>query len=56
MEVEFSRKQLAEALAFVQQSLPALEQSPQLGPERVRAYGNIGRIYLQMHQAEQAAS
>lgn len=56
MEVEFSRKQLEEALTFVQQSLPALEKSPQLGPERVRAYGNIGRLHLHMHQTEQAAS
>jgi len=56
MEVEFSRGQLEEALAFVQQGLPALEQSPKLGPERVRAYGNIGRIYLHMHQGQQAVS
>lgn len=56
MEVEFSRNQLEEALAFVQQGLPALEKSPHLGPERVRAYGNIGRIYLHMHQGKQAAS
>lgn len=56
MEVEFSRKQLEEALTFVQQGLPALEKSEQLGPERVRAYGNIGRIYLAMHQGQQAAS
>lgn len=56
MEVEFSRKQMEEALSFVQQSLPALEKFAHLGPERVRAYGNIGRIYLHMHQAQQAAS
>ncbi len=55
MEVEFSRKKLEEALAFVQQGLPGLEKSPHLGPERVRAYGNIGRIYMHMHQGQRAA-
>lgn len=55
MEVEFSRKQLEEALDFVQRSLPALEGSPQPVPERVRAYGNIGRIYLRLHQTGPAA-
>ena len=54
MEVEFSRKQLEEALAFVQQGLPALEKSPELGPERVRAYGNIGRIHMHLHQTADA--
>ena len=56
MEVEFSRKQLEEALAFVQSNLEGLEKSPQLGPERARAYGNIGLIHLRLHQQEQAAS
>lgn len=55
MEVEFSRDQLEEALAFVQSTLPALENSLQLGPERVRAYGNIGRLHLRLHQTDKAA-
>lgn len=55
MEAGFSRKQLEDALAFVQHSLPGLEKAPDLGPERVRAFGNIGRIYLQLHQPDDAS-
>jgi hypothetical protein len=42
----FSREQLQDALNFCMRGLPALEQSPALGVERLRAYGNIGQIHL----------
>jgi len=54
LEVEFSKTQLNEALDFCNASLPALEADPALGVERLRAYGNIGRIHLQLRQHTQA--
>ena len=54
MEVEFSRKQLEDALAYVSRTLPALEQSPDLAAERSRAYGNMGRIHLQLRDDAKA--
>jgi eukaryotic-like serine/threonine-protein kinase len=54
MEAEFSRKQLDDALAYVMSTLPALEQAADLGAERSRAYGNIGRIHLHMHNEQEA--
>lgn len=56
LEVEFSKTQLNEALAFCTAALPALEADPALGVERLRAYGNIGRIHLQLRQHEPARS
>jgi hypothetical protein len=48
MEAGFSREQLKEALAYCMRGLPALEQSPALGVERLRAYGNIGQLHLKL--------
>jgi eukaryotic-like serine/threonine-protein kinase len=53
-EVEFSRAQMEEALAFYQQSLPEMEARPELVAERVRAYGNIGRIFLKLRRLDEA--
>jgi tetratricopeptide (TPR) repeat protein len=54
LEVEFSRKQLDDALEFTKHSLEDLEGQPELGVERARAYGNLGRIYLRLKQEEPA--
>jgi tetratricopeptide (TPR) repeat protein len=54
MEAEFSRKQLDDALAYVMSTLPVLEQSADLAVERSRAYGNIGRIHLHLHNEQEA--
>lgn len=56
LDTEFSKSQLKEALAFCQGSLPALEADPALGVERMRAYGNIGQIYLRMRDYDSAHS
>jgi serine/threonine protein kinase len=47
MEAGFQKEQLHDALAYCMRGLPALEQSPALGVERLRAYGNIGQLHLQ---------
>jgi hypothetical protein len=54
LEVEFSRTQMEEALAFYQAGLPSLEARPELGVERVRSYGNMGRIHLKLRQDKEA--
>lgn len=54
LEVEFSRAQMEEALVFYQEGLPALEARAELGVERVRAYGNMGRIYLRLRRDREA--
>jgi tetratricopeptide (TPR) repeat protein len=54
LEVEFSRSQMEEALAFYQEGLAALEGRAELGVERVRTYGNMGRIYLRLRQDQEA--
>ncbi len=56
MEVEFSSGQLFNALSFLMRNLPALEASPQLGVERLRAYGNIGQIHLKLREFDMALS
>jgi serine/threonine protein kinase len=56
LDIEFSKTQLKDALSFCMTALPALEQSPQLGIERLRAYGNIGQIYLRLRDYDQALS
>lgn len=54
LEVEFSKTQLEESLAFVMQSLTPLESRPELAIERARAYGNIGQIHLKLRDEEAA--
>jgi len=54
LDTEFSKGQLRDALVFCMAGLPALEQEPELGVERLRAYGNIGQIYLRMRNHEEA--
>lgn len=55
LEAEFSKEQMADALAYVKGALPALESAPEFAPERARAYGNLGRILLRLHQPQEAA-
>lgn len=55
LEVEFSKARLNEALEYCTSTLPDLEADPALGIERLRAYGNIGRIHLQLRQHERAS-
>lgn len=54
LEVEFSKTQLEESLAFLMQSLTPLESRPELAIERTRAYGNIGQIHLKLRDDEAA--
>ncbi len=56
LDIEFSKTQLKDALSFCTQALPTLEAQPQLGIERLRAYGNIGQIHLRLRDHEQALS
>lgn len=56
LDVEFSKGQLKDALNFCTAGLPALEANPALGVERLRAYGNIGQIYLRLRDHTQALS
>ncbi|HEY1049256.1 MAG TPA: protein kinase [Prosthecobacter sp.] len=56
MEAGFSRDQLQEALEYCMRGLPALEQSPALGVERLRAYGNIGQLHLKLRNTSQAVA
>lgn len=56
MEAGFSRDQLQEALDYCMRGLPALEQSPNLGVERLRAYGNIGQLHLKLRNTSQAVA
>jgi serine/threonine protein kinase/tetratricopeptide (TPR) repeat protein len=56
LDTEFSKGQLRDALAFCLTGIPALEADPALGVERLRAYGNIGRIYLRMRDYDEARS
>ncbi|MBL9132684.1 MAG: protein kinase [Verrucomicrobiaceae bacterium] len=54
MEAEFSRERLQEALDFCMHGLPALEAAPELGVERLRAYGNIGQIHVRLRDTPKA--
>lgn len=54
LDTEFSKGQLRDALAFCMAELPTLETDPSLGVERLRAYGNIGQIYLRMRNHDEA--
>ncbi len=54
LEAEFSKGRLQEALAFCMKGLPALEAMPELGVERLRAYGNIGQLHLKLQDTAQA--
>lgn len=54
LDIEFSKGQLKDALQFCTTGLPALEGNPALGIERLRAYGNIGQIYLRLRDHGQA--
>lgn len=56
MEAGFSRDQLLEALEYCMRGLPVLEQSPNLGVERLRAYGNIGQLHLKLRNSSQAVA
>lgn len=56
MDVGFSKEQLQDALAYCMRGLPALEQSPSLGVERLRAYGNIGQLHLKLRNTVQAVT
>ncbi len=56
LDVEFSKGQLRDALAFCTAGLPALESNPALGVERLRAYGNIGQIHLRLRDYPQASA
>ncbi|MFZ4593123.1 MAG: protein kinase domain-containing protein [Verrucomicrobiaceae bacterium] len=55
LEVAFSRQQLSDAAAYVQEGLPTLEKEAALAPERARAYGNLGMIYLKQRKSTEAA-
>ncbi len=54
MEAGFSRDQLQQALDYCMAGLPALEESPTMGVERLRAYGNIGQLHLKLRNPTQA--
>ena len=54
MEAGFQKEQLNDALAYCMRGLPGLEQSPALGIERLRAYGNIGQLHLKLRNSVQA--
>jgi hypothetical protein len=54
MEAGFQKEQLNDALAYCMRGLPALEMSPALGVERLRAYGNIGQLHLRLRNSTQA--
>lgn len=54
LDVEFSKTQLKDALAFCTRSMTELESQPQLGIERLRAYGNLGQIYFRLRDDAQA--
>ncbi|MCB1277711.1 protein kinase [Prosthecobacter sp.] len=56
MEAGFQKEQLRDALAYCMRGLPTLEASPALGVERLRAYGNIGQLYLKLRDTAQAVS
>jgi hypothetical protein len=54
MEAGFSRDQLKDALAYCLRGLPALEETPALGVERLRSYGNIGQLHLKLRDTPKA--
>ena len=54
MEAGFQKEQLNDALAYCMRGLTALETSPALGVERLRAYGNIGQLHLRLRNTTQA--
>ncbi|SKB00920.1 Serine/threonine protein kinase [Prosthecobacter debontii] len=54
LDTQFAKGQLRDALAFCMTALPALESDPELGVERLRAYGNIGQIHLRMRDYDSA--
>ncbi|HRH96524.1 MAG TPA: protein kinase [Prosthecobacter sp.] len=56
MEAGFQKEQLRDALAYCMRGLPVLEQSPALGVERLRAYGNIGQLHLKLRDTVQAVT
>lgn len=54
MEAGFQKEQLNDALAYCMRGIPALEASPALGVERLRAYGNIGQLHLRLRNSAKA--
>ncbi len=54
-EVEFSKGQMEEALAFYESELALTETRVELAAERVRDHGNMGRILLKLRRDEEAA-
>lgn len=56
MEAGFQKEQLNDALAYCMRGLPALEQAPALGVERLRSYGNIGQLHLKLRNSTQAVT
>lgn len=56
MEAGFQKEQLRDALAYCMRGLPGLEESPALGVERLRAYGNIGQLHLKLRDTAQAVT
>lgn len=54
LEVAFSKQQLSETAAWIQQQLPGLEKDDGLAPERARAFGNLGMIALKQRNTAEA--
>ncbi len=54
LEMEFSRAQLEDALAFCQKALAELETKTGPDMQRVRVLGNIGQIHLRLRQDAEA--
>jgi eukaryotic-like serine/threonine-protein kinase len=56
LEITFTKKQHADAAAFLTASLPALEKDPAMAPERCRAYGNLGMLLLKQRKVVDAGN
>lgn len=54
LEVAFSREQLTDAVDFLKSALGSMEKDPAMGPERARAYGNLGMLYLKQRRTVDA--
>jgi eukaryotic-like serine/threonine-protein kinase len=54
LEVAFSREQLTDAVEFLNNSLKSMEKDPAMGPERARAYGNLGVLHLKQRRTVEA--
>ncbi len=54
LEVSFSREQLTEATDYLKAALGTMEKEPGMGPERARAYGNLGMILLKQRRPLEA--